>query len=125
MKTQELLKKRPKAGQPVSVKTLKGGLWYFAVGTDVNSCLFIDGPFIIHGKPFRNKQCYGYWKVCSEGENIDKHRGGFYLSDYGILPYTVFLRRTFRCTGKVWNFYKKIVKDQNLEAYKEAIKATI
>lgn len=147
MKTQqEFLKKRPKSGCPITIKTLKGGCWYFAVVRDATWKFTIIKPFVVHGKPFHED---GSWKVRIGGSHsLDGEDMVLRCSYYGILPHkddmvplkvyggyvarnwdftpgSIFLGRTFRYTAKVWDFYKKIVDSQDAEAYKEAIKATL
>lgn len=128
MKTQQpLLKKRPKSGVPITVKTLKGGCRYFSVtvgnvrGEDK---LFILGTFTVQGRPCRNRKLYDFWRVRATGKYVNN--GHIYLGDYGISPLMKHtLSRTFRYTEKVWNFYKDLVDRQDREAYKEAIAGTI
>jgi hypothetical protein len=125
MKTQELLKKRPKAGAPVTVETLKGGCRYFSVSFLCNE-LSLDGSFVVCGKPFHilgTTNGVTHFRAQMGGSLVRSA-----LSHRGILPTYKsygYLERTFKYSAKVWKFYKKIVEDQNLEAYKEAIKATL
>ncbi len=136
MKTQKLrFKKRPKSGAPVNVETMRGGCWHFAVGIDRENggnrspLLFLEGPFVILGKPSRDKKVYGFWKINAKKEGRHERYvfSVIYLSDYGVLPHKHphSLGRTFRYAEKVWSFYKDLVNRQDLEAYKEAIKATL
>ncbi|MBI2120407.1 MAG: hypothetical protein HYT94_02155 [Parcubacteria group bacterium] len=131
MKTSELLKKRPKAGRPVDTKTLKGGCYYFTVKVLFGDTLHIQGPFIIQGKPFFDPRpdFKEFLLVRVTGGGFEKilSKIGVFLSGIGVIPYQWDddMTRVFKFSSKVWNFYKDLVDRQDVEAYKEAIKATL
>lgn len=79
--------------------------------------LYLEPSFPVRGKPFRDR--VGALRI---SVYIDDN---ILLGGFGIIPQKEYLRRVFLLNEKNRAYYRDIVWRQDVEAFKEAIKATL
>jgi hypothetical protein len=113
------MKKLPK---PVKkIRDLIGGTSYFAVIGSVPGQMWIEGPFVILGRPFKDNDikrfCVRYLYKYS---TLEMWEGILFLADRGIVEkgeVPLNKNRLFKYNMKDYFFIKELIKKQDKDTY--------